>query len=127
MKASEFFALPPSLALFAKHFRADVPPWEWLKQIAPALAEGTASARPLLPPEVVERARQVLEEHESVQRRLTADLEADETEPGSVQLTMFTPLSEKIVGRLRAADLDRLTPLEALNLLAELKKQLSSL
>ena len=80
-----------------------------------------------LPPEVVERARQVLEEHESVQRRLTADLEADETEPGSVQLTMFTPLSEKIVGRLRAADLDRLTPLEALNLLAELKKQLSSL
>jgi len=79
-----------------------------------------------LPPEVVERARQVLEEHESAQRRLTAALEADEAEPASVQLTMFTPLSEKIVGRLRAADLDRLTPLEALNLLAELKKQLSS-
>jgi DNA mismatch repair protein MutS len=37
---------------------------------------------------------------------------------------MFTPLSEKIVGQLRAADLDRLTPLEALNLLSELKKQL---
>ena len=79
-----------------------------------------------LPPEVVERARQVLEEHESAQRRLTAALEADEAEPASVQLTMFTPLSEKIVGRLRAVELDRLTPLEALNLLAELKKQLSS-
>ena len=79
-----------------------------------------------LPPEVVERARQVLEEHESAQRRLTAELEADEAEPASVQLTMFTPLSEKIVSRLRAADLDRLTPLEALNLLAELKQQLSS-
>jgi DNA mismatch repair protein MutS len=37
---------------------------------------------------------------------------------------MFTPLSQKIVDRLRAADLDHLTPLEALNLLAELKKQL---
>jgi len=37
MKASEFFALPPSLARFAPHFRPDVPPWEWLKQIAAAL------------------------------------------------------------------------------------------
>ena len=36
MKASEFFALPPSLAIFAEHFRADVPPWEWLKQIGAA-------------------------------------------------------------------------------------------
>ncbi len=77
-----------------------------------------------LPPAVVERARQVLEEHESAQRRLTADLEGGET--ASVQLTMFTPLSEKIVERLRGADLDRLTPLEALNLLAELKKQIGS-
>ena len=36
----------------------------------------------------------------------------------------FTPLTEKIVERIRAADVDRLTPLEALNLLSELKKQL---
>lgn len=38
MKASDFFALPTSLALFARHFRPDVPPWEWLKQIGHALA-----------------------------------------------------------------------------------------
>ena len=38
MKASEFFTLPPSLASFAKHFRPDVAPWEWLKQIGAALA-----------------------------------------------------------------------------------------
>ncbi|MBP6506349.1 MAG: UDP-N-acetylglucosamine diphosphorylase [Opitutaceae bacterium] len=37
MLAAEFFTLPPSLALFAGAFRADVAPWEWLKQIAPAL------------------------------------------------------------------------------------------
>jgi UDP-N-acetylglucosamine diphosphorylase / glucose-1-phosphate thymidylyltransferase / UDP-N-acetylgalactosamine diphosphorylase / glucosamine-1-phosphate N-acetyltransferase / galactosamine-1-phosphate N-acetyltransferase len=36
--ASEFFALPPSLARFSAHFPADVPPWEWLKRIAAALA-----------------------------------------------------------------------------------------
>ena len=41
-----------------------------------------------------------------------------------MQLTMFTPLSQKIVDRLREADLDSLTPLEALNLLHELKKQI---
>ncbi|HEV2117713.1 MAG TPA: DNA mismatch repair protein MutS [Terriglobales bacterium] len=79
-----------------------------------------------LPPEVIERARAVLEEHETAEHRLTGELAAGEAAPASVQLTMFTPLSEKIVGQLRAADLDRLTPLEALNLLAELKKQVSS-
>ncbi|MBI5769320.1 MAG: UDP-N-acetylglucosamine diphosphorylase [Verrucomicrobia bacterium] len=36
MKASDFFTLPPSLAPFAPHFPADVPPWEWLKRIGPA-------------------------------------------------------------------------------------------
>lgn len=41
MKASDFFALPTSLALFARHFRPDVPPWEWLKQISFALASIT--------------------------------------------------------------------------------------
>ena len=38
MKASDFFALPASLAPFAAFFRPDVAPWEWLKQIGPALA-----------------------------------------------------------------------------------------
>lgn len=37
MNASEFFALPPSLARFAPFFPADVPPWDWLKQIGAAL------------------------------------------------------------------------------------------
>lgn len=38
MKASDFFALPYSLSPFAAFFPADVPPWEWLKQIGKALA-----------------------------------------------------------------------------------------
>ena len=38
LKAAEFFSLPPSLAAFAAHFSPDVPPWEWLRQIGPALA-----------------------------------------------------------------------------------------
>lgn len=38
MQASEFFTLPVSLAPFAPYFRAEVAPWEWLKQIGAALA-----------------------------------------------------------------------------------------
>jgi NDP-sugar pyrophosphorylase family protein len=38
VKASEFFALPPSLSRFASFFPADAAPWEWLKKIAAALA-----------------------------------------------------------------------------------------
>jgi NDP-sugar pyrophosphorylase family protein len=37
VKASEFFALPPSLAQFAAYFPATAAPWEWLKKIGAAL------------------------------------------------------------------------------------------
>ena len=77
-----------------------------------------------LPPEVIARAREVLTEHESAEHRLSTELATDEVQPSSVQLTMFTPLSQKIVDQLRETDLDRLTPLEALNLLHALKQQL---
>ena len=39
MKASDFFSLPTSLSRFAPHFRADAPPWDWLKQIGTALLD----------------------------------------------------------------------------------------
>jgi DNA mismatch repair protein MutS len=39
-------------------------------------------------------------------------------------LTIFTPLSQPVLDRLREVDLDSLTPLAALNLLAELKKEI---
>jgi DNA mismatch repair protein MutS len=78
-----------------------------------------------LPPEVVVRAREVLHEHESAEQQTTEHLSpgAHETAP-QMQLTMFTPLSQKIVDRLKEADLNNLTPMEAMNLLWELKKQL---
>ena len=79
-----------------------------------------------LPNEVVVRAREVLAEHESSERRLSEHLT-----PGSsieperpTQLTIFTPLSQPVLEKLREVDLNRLTPLDALNLLAELKKEI---
>jgi UDP-N-acetylglucosamine diphosphorylase / glucose-1-phosphate thymidylyltransferase / UDP-N-acetylgalactosamine diphosphorylase / glucosamine-1-phosphate N-acetyltransferase / galactosamine-1-phosphate N-acetyltransferase len=38
LKASDYFALPASLAPFRAFFGPDVPPWEWVKQIGAALA-----------------------------------------------------------------------------------------
>jgi NDP-sugar pyrophosphorylase family protein len=38
LKASDYFSLPESLGAFRPYFRADAAPWEWLKQIGPALA-----------------------------------------------------------------------------------------
>lgn len=53
MKASDFFALPDSLALFRPFFPAGAAPWEWLKQIAPALASFRfESDPPRVPPGV---------------------------------------------------------------------------
>src|SRR5437868_9832910 len=77
-----------------------------------------------LPDEVVRRAREVLAEHENAESRLSAQIAAGESPaPRAAQLTIFTPLSQPVLERLRELDLNRLTPLEALNLLAELKKQ----
>jgi len=76
-----------------------------------------------LPDEVVKRAREVLAEHENVESRMSALLAGDSPVPQAAQLTIFTPLSQPVLERLRELDLNNLTPLEALNLLAELKKQ----
>src|SRR5712692_9878953 len=76
-----------------------------------------------LPNEVVERAREVLAEHESAERVATEHLTPGSSPPPT-QLTIFTPLSQQVLEKLREVDLNRLTPLAALNLLAELKKQI---
>ncbi|PYV55855.1 MAG: DNA mismatch repair protein MutS [Acidobacteria bacterium] len=77
-----------------------------------------------LPEEVVRRAREVLAEHENAEAQVTAQLSgADAPTPRAAQLTIFTPLSQPVLERLRELDLNRLTPLDALNLLAELKQQ----
>ena len=73
-----------------------------------------------LPTKVIARAREVLKVHERAEAR-----EVTAAEPRvQMQMTMFTPLSQRIVDRLEAAEIDALTPLEALNLLAELKREL---
>jgi DNA mismatch repair protein MutS len=75
-----------------------------------------------LPSGVIARAREVLKVHERAETQQVR--EASPTEGVQMQMTMFTPLSQKIVDRLAEADVDGLTPREALNLLAELQREL---
>src|SRR5499427_906505 len=76
-----------------------------------------------LPSEVTERAREVLVQHEFAEQQASAQLSPGATPPVA-QLTIFTPLSQPVLDKLRDVDLNRLTPLEALNLLAELKREI---
>jgi len=78
-----------------------------------------------LPADVIHRAREVLAEHESAEKSAVTHLARNEAgDAGHIQLTMFTPLSQKIVDRIKETDLNAISPLEALNLLHELKRQM---
>jgi len=78
-----------------------------------------------LPPEVIARARDVLAEHESAEHQASGHLgQLDGKSAPPVQLTIFTPLSSGVIEKLRESDLDRITPIAALNLLHELKRQI---
>lgn len=80
-----------------------------------------------LPGDVISRAREILREHERKEDRLTEELSEHGT-PGSAppapRQATFTAIDESVLEKLRGANLDKLTPLEALNLLAALQKQL---
>jgi DNA mismatch repair protein MutS len=75
-----------------------------------------------LPSSVISRAREVLKVHERVETSALRPASAKE----QMQMTMFTPLSQRIVDRLSEVDVDAMTPREALNLLADLQRELKS-
>jgi DNA mismatch repair protein MutS len=102
-----------------------------------------------LPRSVIERAREVLKRHEQNEHQLSEKLSpgaaelADQLSATSTsgaepvppspngarrpthQEVLFTPLDRQVLDKLREADVDNLKPLDALNLLAQLKKQIS--
>jgi DNA mismatch repair protein MutS len=79
-----------------------------------------------LPRSVIERAREVLKKHEQSEHELSETLTPGASANGNgSQNVLFTALDRAVIDRLKAADLDELKPIEALNLLAELKRQIS--
>jgi DNA mismatch repair protein MutS len=72
-----------------------------------------------LPRTVIERARAVLRQHERAEKQQI------EEETPALQMTLFTPLSQSVVDQIRDLDLNALTPLQALNLLQELQREIA--
>ncbi|HEX5483805.1 MAG TPA: DNA mismatch repair protein MutS, partial [Terriglobia bacterium] len=104
----------------------------FLRKVEPGSADksyGVEVARLAgLPAGVIERAREILARHEQSEHNLSEKLapQTSGAKPGPVQLTIFTPLNSEIVRAIEESDPDNMKPLEALNLLAELKRQLQS-
>ena len=72
---------------------------------------------------VIERAREVLKLHEGAETVVTEELAKPE-HSAPVQIQMFEPVGYGIAERIRALNLDKLRPIEALQLLSELQREL---
>ena len=76
-----------------------------------------------LPLGVIERAREVLKLHERTEQAVSGELtHAERREP--VQIQLFEPVGYGIAERIRGLNLDELRPIEALQLLSDLQKEL---
>ena len=75
-----------------------------------------------LPAGVIERAREILLLHEKSEHAVTEELAP--RLPGPMQIQLFEPVNYQIAERIRKLDLDELRPIEALQLLSELQKEL---
>jgi DNA mismatch repair protein MutS len=98
----------------------------FLRRVEPGAADksyGIEVARlAALPMSVIERARQILATHESAEHSVTEELAG--AAPGPMQIQLFEPVNGQIADRIRKLKLDQLRPIEALQLLAELQKEL---
>jgi len=76
-----------------------------------------------LPVSVIERAREVLLLHERSEHAVTGELVHSEP-AGPVQIHLFEPVGYGLAERIRNLNLDRLRPIEALQLLSDLQQEL---
>jgi DNA mismatch repair protein MutS len=76
-----------------------------------------------LPNDVIVRAREILRRHEQSEEQLTVELSPGAATPPPQQAA-FTAIDQSVLESLRGANLNHLTPIEALNLLAALQRQL---
>src|SRR5438876_1719994 len=79
-----------------------------------------------IPGGVTQRAREILKKHEENEHELSDNLTVRARRKPKIvvnQLSLFTALEEELRNALRELDVDSMTPLEALKLIAELKKK----
>jgi DNA mismatch repair protein MutS len=75
-----------------------------------------------LPLKVIERAREILLLHEKTEHAVTEELSPRPV--GPVQIQLFEPVNYQIAEKIRQIKIDELRPIEALQLLNELQKEL---
>jgi DNA mismatch repair protein MutS len=101
----------------------------FLRKVHPGAADrsyGIEVARlAALPMTVIERAREILALHEEAEQSVVKISSHAPPEPQQpMQIRLFEPVNGNIAGRIRALKLDELRPIEALQILAELQKDL---
>jgi DNA mismatch repair protein MutS len=98
----------------------------FLRKVAPGRADrsyGIEVARLAgLPVSVIERAREILSLHEKSEQAVTEELTPRAS--ASIQVQMFEPVNYQMAERIRNLKLDELRPIEALQLLNELQREL---
>lgn len=102
----------------------------FLRKVEPGAAErsfGIEVARLAgLPEVVIERAKEILKLHEKTEHTVSDELnppKKGKPRP-ELQIQLFEPVGYQIAERIRALDIDNLRPVEALQLLHELKEEL---
>lgn len=93
----------------------------FLRKVTPGAAErsfGIEVARlAALPPAVIDRAKQILALHERSEARVVH-------QSAPLQISLFEPVPGNLAERIRSLNLDELRPIEALQILADLQKEL---
>ncbi len=97
----------------------------FLRKVEPGAADrsyGIEVARlAALPMSVIERAREILAHHEN---EVYEEVAPRSDAPVPLQIRMFEPVNHALADRIRSLNLDQLRPIEALQLLSELQKDL---
>jgi DNA mismatch repair protein MutS len=99
----------------------------FLRKVEPGAADrsyGIEVARlAALPLSVIERAREILALHEQSEHAVTEEL-VPRPRSQPMQIQLFEPVNYQIADRIRGLDLDRVRPIEALQILSELQQEL---
>jgi len=101
----------------------------FLRKVEPGCADrsyGIDVARlAALPMSVIKRAREILALHERTEHTVTEELAPAQSRSGvPLQIQLFEPVNYQIADRIRTLNLDQLRPIEALQILAELQREL---
>ncbi len=101
----------------------------FLRRVEPGAADrsyGIEVARLAgLPQTLILRAREILQLHEKAETKVSEAI-VPSPKPPTMQIQLFEPVTYQMAGRIRELNLDELKPIDALQILAQLQRELNS-